>query len=122
MRRTRTRPRWARPERLAAAGALCLLAVLMCLSQLACPAFAAEPSPAAQEPAQSASGEPAEEGGGLSTGAAVTGTAVLVGAGAYTFVRKKWNEEKEKPREFVHYENHTREGTLTPEERRDLID
>ncbi len=47
---------------------------------------------------------------------------MLVGAGAYTFVRRKWNEEKEKPREFVHYENHTREGTLTPEERRDLID
>ncbi len=101
-----------RPEILFAACGMALL--------LICPALAAAPSPVPEqgEPPVSAGSE--TEGGGLLAGAAAGGgTAVLIGAGAYTFVRKKVSEEKEKPREFVHYENHTREGTLTPEERRD---
>ncbi len=112
---TRMRSPWAKIDLLSAAAALCLL--------LSCPAFAA-PAPSIPEgPEQPAAAE-TEENGGLSTGAAAAGTAILVGAGAYTAVRKKWTEQKEesKPKEYIRYENHTREGTLTPEEQKNLID
>lgn len=49
-----------------------------------------------------------------------TGTAVLVGAGAYTFMRGKWQAKKREQvseRGYVHFENHTRNGTETQEEK-----
>lgn len=51
-------------------------------------------------------------------GATATGTAVLLTAGIYTAVRKQWNEKKnEKPKEYVYFENHTKNGTLREEEK-----
>ena len=52
---------------------------------------------------------------GSDAGATATGTAVLLTAGVYTAARKQWNEkkkEKQKPKEYVYFENHTKNGTL----------
>lgn len=53
----------------------------------------------------------------------LTGTAVLVGAGAYTMLRGKWQEKKRETKDtaYIPFENHTKNGTLTEEEKaRDL--
>ncbi len=57
-----------------------------------------------------------------STSDAVVGTAVLVGAGAFTYTRSKWkeNREKQENQEYVYFENHTKNGTLKDEERNQL--
>lgn len=55
---------------------------------------------------------------GSGAGATATGTVILLGAGAYTAVRKQWNEKKDaKPKEYVYFENHTKNGTLRDEEK-----
>ncbi len=49
-------------------------------------------------------------------GSAAAGTAILLGAGTYTAVRKQWNEKNEKKssktKEYVYFENHTKKRTL----------
>lgn len=45
---------------------------------------------------------------------------MLIGAGAYTFMRGKWQahkREQESGRSDVYFENHTRNGTETPPEK-----
>ena len=57
--------------------------------------------------------------GGVTT---TTGGAALVGVGAYSFVRKQRQDERDRRRaeaetaEPVYFENHTRSGTLRPGE------
>ena len=40
-----------------------------------------------------------------------------MGAGIYTVARKQWIEKKNKQKEYVYFENHTKNGTLRDEER-----
>ena len=52
-----------------------------------------------------------------SSGTVAAGTAVLMGAGLYTAARKQWNEKKNSKREYVYFENHTKNKTLRDEEK-----
>lgn len=52
-----------------------------------------------------------------SAGTVAAGTAVLMGAGLYTAARKQWNEKKNSKREYVYFENHTKNKTLRDEEK-----
>ena len=103
--------------------ALAALALAACLWALP----AAAETPAAQTP-ESAAGTAAQSTpaagrlpGGLTTTA---GGVALVGVGAYSFVRRQWRDERDRrrteTRQPVYFENHTRNGTLRPEERNDL--
>lgn len=97
------RPRTA--KRLAG---LALAALLLCLTL-----------PALAEGADAGQTQDERPATGVGVG---TGTAVLVGAGAYTFMRGKWQEKKREEetgekKPYVYFENHTRNGTLTEEER-----
>ncbi len=59
-------------------------------------------------------------GSGGSPARTAAGTAILLGAGAYTGMRIKWKEKKkqqQEKQEYVYFENHTRNGTLRREER-----
>ncbi len=85
-----------------ASGLLCLL--------LAGSALAAGPETPDAPPPSAPAAEESQKGGlgGLGLGG---GAAVLIGAGAFTSVRKRWGErQRERPEEFVYYHNHTRDG------------
>lgn len=61
-----------------------------------------------------------DDGSSGSSARTAAGTAILLGAGAYTGMRMKWKEKKkqqQEKQEYVYFENHTRNGTLRREER-----
>ena len=96
--------------------ALAALACAACLWAL--PAAAQASGPPAQTAETAAQDGAAGSAGGLGTAA---GSALLIGAGAYSFVRRQWQEEREQQsaasEPYTYFENHTRNGTLRPEER-----
>ncbi len=98
--------------------AAALAALAVWTAGMASPVYAAgtDPDPAQQEtpPDETESAGDSGAFGGLTTAG---GTAVLIGAGAYTYVRKKWKEGRNTREEYVYYENHTRNGTLREEEK-----
>ena len=95
-------------------GLLCAVIVSAGLCAAAPPVTAAGAEEIPAEEAQEDSGQ--QNGSGA--GATATGTVILLGAGAYTAVRKQWNEKKNaKPKEYVYFENHTKNGTLRDEEK-----
>lgn len=109
---------------------LAALVLAACLWALPAAAQSVQPTapPAAAADNRSAAANEATAGqaegslpGGLST---TTGGAALVGVGAYSFMRKQRQDERERrraePREVLYFENHTRNGTLRPEERDEL--
>ena len=106
------------PRRSNKAAALAALALLACLWAL--PAVAEAPDAAPETAAAQREGSPAGLGGLTTT----TGGAVLIGAGAYSYVRKQRWEERDRRRaeqkEPVYFENHTRTGTLRPGEQDDF--
>ena len=112
-RRIRSRKRNRRRNK-GIGGLLCAVIVSagLCLAAPPVTAAGAEAGPAeAQE-------ETAGQQNGSGAGATATGTVILLGAGAYTAVRKQWNEKKNaKPKEYVYFENHTKNGTLRDEEK-----
>ena len=122
------------PEAVKFAAALVLTACLWALPARAenvqpSPSLAAQteasPAPTAQTEAPAAAETETENRagagplGGVTT---TTGGAALVGVGAYSFVRKQRQDERDRRRaeaetaEPVYFENHTRSGTLRPGE------
>ena len=89
------------------------LALAACLWALP----AAAKTPAAQTTGTAA--QSAQAAGGLGALGTAGGGAVLIGTGAYSYVRRHRQEERDrrraKQRTPVYFENHTRNGTLRPE-------
>lgn len=105
------------PRRCRKAAALAALALAACLWAL--PAAAETPDAGTPETAaEMQSKQPTAGLGGLTT---TGGGAVLIGAGAYSYVRKQRQDARDRRRTEekapVYFENHTQTGTLRPEER-----
>ena len=107
------------PRRCRKAAALAALTLAACLWTL--PAAAEAPAGTPETAAETQSKQPAAGLGGLTT---TGGGAVLIGAGAYSYVRKQRQEARDRRRAEekapVYFENHTQTGTLRPEERDDI--
>lgn len=89
-----------------------LLTILLLGLLSSLPALAASEGTGADTPVGdpvSSAGSAEETEGGSDTALGVsTGTAVLMGAGVFTYVREKRRENSKKEQEYVHFENHTR--------------